>query len=667
VSSIDGVLQSEIAGANLFLLNPSGVLFGPNASLEVSGSFHVSTADYLRFTDGVKFSANLGQASVLTAASPAAFGFLGQNPAPITIQGSMLQVPAGEALSVVGGDVEIVGRGPLTTGGVPTLSAPGGRIQLASVASPGEVGFSPLELAPDLQLDSVARLGRIALSQGAHVTVSSDAGAGTVLIRGGRLTVNHAFIDANTGAGEGARLGIDVRVAEEIVLTNEAQMLVDSLGAGHAGDLQLMAGRSIAIVGHSAASLNGLSSRAAGSGDAGRIAVWTPILTMEGAVIQAGTTPGSHGYGGALEVRVGRLALTGGARLTGGTEGAGRGGELTVVATDAIDISGVGLSEPGGFPSMSGLFSSTSGQGDAGRLFVSAPRLTMDHGALSTSANPGSEGNAGDLEVRVGRLALTGGAQISSSTFGAGRGGNIEVQARQIELSNVGTILASSSGAGDAGTIRLQVGETFRSQHGAVTTATSGAGGGAIALTAGRLVQLRNSALTTSVQGGGGDAGNLTLEAPFVIADRSQIIANAFEGRGGNISLLADVFLASPDSLVSASSALGIPGTVDIRAPVTSLSGTLAPLPQTFMHVAALLPARCAARFSGGKASSLVVGGRDGLPAEPSGVLPSPLVIEERLVVDPALIEMRHQPLSSSRFALLANQEKTLLRLGCPK
>src|SRR5918999_1640096 len=71
-SEIDGVLRSEIAGANLYLLNPSGVLFGPNASLDVSGSFHVSTADFLRLADGATFSAHLGQESVLTVASPAA-------------------------------------------------------------------------------------------------------------------------------------------------------------------------------------------------------------------------------------------------------------------------------------------------------------------------------------------------------------------------------------------------------------------------------------------------------------------------------------------------------------------------------------------------------------------------------------------------------------------
>src|SRR5262249_5596107 len=48
-SDIDGRIQSGIAGANLYLLNPSGVLFGQNATLSVRGSFHVSTADFLRF------------------------------------------------------------------------------------------------------------------------------------------------------------------------------------------------------------------------------------------------------------------------------------------------------------------------------------------------------------------------------------------------------------------------------------------------------------------------------------------------------------------------------------------------------------------------------------------------------------------------------------------
>jgi large exoprotein involved in heme utilization and adhesion len=168
------------------------------------------------------------------------------------------------------------------------------------------------------------------------------------------------------------------------------------------------------------------------------------------------------------------------------------------------------------------------------------------------------------------------------------------------------------------------------------------------------------------VQGGGGDAGNLTLTAPFIVAEGSRIVADAFGGMGGNILIDAGVFLRDPVSLVSASSALGIQGTVNIQAPVTSLSGTLAPLPQAFVSVAALLPARCAARAQDGHYSSLVLGGREGLPLEPGGLLPSPLVLEERLAADPAVTGAPHRQKSAARFALLAGHEKGLPRLGCP-
>ncbi|MBY0431163.1 MAG: filamentous hemagglutinin N-terminal domain-containing protein, partial [Rhodospirillales bacterium] len=73
-STIDGTLRSAIQGANLFLLNPSGVLFGPNARLDVTGSFHASTADHLKFADGATFSASAPNGSTLTLANPVAFG-----------------------------------------------------------------------------------------------------------------------------------------------------------------------------------------------------------------------------------------------------------------------------------------------------------------------------------------------------------------------------------------------------------------------------------------------------------------------------------------------------------------------------------------------------------------------------------------------------------------
>jgi filamentous hemagglutinin family protein len=87
-SWIDGALRSDIPSANLYLLNPAGVAFGPNATLDVKGSFHVSTADYLRLGDGGVFHATQPQASGLTSAPPSAFGFLDDHPASISIIGS---------------------------------------------------------------------------------------------------------------------------------------------------------------------------------------------------------------------------------------------------------------------------------------------------------------------------------------------------------------------------------------------------------------------------------------------------------------------------------------------------------------------------------------------------------------------------------------------------
>jgi filamentous hemagglutinin family protein len=191
-SDIDGTLRSEIPGAHLFLLNPSGVLFGSNARLEMSGSFHVSTADFLRFTDGATFSAHIGEKSTLTVAAPAAFGFLGPTPAPVTMQGSALQVPAGQTISVVGGDIMLVGNGSMSPANPgPTLGAPGGRIHLVSVASPGEVGIDGVASAPDLGMAGFTRLGRIDLSQGAVVTVGSggNRNVGEIEVRGGQLTL----------------------------------------------------------------------------------------------------------------------------------------------------------------------------------------------------------------------------------------------------------------------------------------------------------------------------------------------------------------------------------------------------------------------------------------------------------------------------------------------
>jgi large exoprotein involved in heme utilization and adhesion len=214
--------------------------------------------------------------------------------------------------------------------------------------------------------------------------------------------------------------------------------------------------------------------------------------------------------------------------------------------------------------------------------------------------------------------------------LGSGAGGDITLQAREIQLSNGGSVSAESTGAGDAGSIDVEAKDTFLSRDSSVTTEAKEADGGNIKLDAPYIVHLIDSEITASVGGGPETVGgNITMDPEYVVLSGSDIIANAYEGKGGNIRITAETFMADPESVVSASSELGIDGTVDIRSPIIDLSGFIAPLPEEFLGAADLLRQLCAARMQEGKYSSFVVKGRDGLPVEPYNLLPSPIYFEE--------------------------------------
>jgi filamentous hemagglutinin family protein len=786
-STIDGLLRSTIPGANLYLLNPAGVIFGANASLDVRGSFHVSTADVLRLTDGQLFTAIPGpQDQLLTTAAPVAFGFLQKKAAAIRIEGSHLFVLQGETLSAVGGDIEIAGDF-FSLLGIPTLSAPSGQISLVSVASPGEVVLpAPGEPSP-FNVESFERLGEVTLSDFALIDTSGNGG-GTVVIRGGHLLVDNAFIVADTrGAVDGAKVGVDLHLTEKVIARG-ALVTTNVEGRGNAGKIRIQAGNlemsQSTIVG----------SITEGRGEAGAVVVHVGTLTLAGGVITSSSSgPGQGGSvrvtatdtvifrgmapegvpsgilvgaeetggdAGDVVVRAKHVTLTGGAQISSSSSGPGQGGSVRVIATDTVTLrgtapegafrSGIGANAQGkgveagdagdvvvrakhvtltggaqigsssfgrgqgssvrvtatdtvtlrgttadGSPS--GIFASAEGEGaeagDAGAVAVRAKHVTLTEGAVISSSTLGSgqggsvrvtatkavqltgtdsvdgspsgifaradgrdegAGKAGSVRVDAAQVAITEGGQISSSTFGPGQGGTVTVtaidtvaivgeqsglltttmgrgkggdvllRASTLTLTDGARIAAKSTGTADAGTIRLTVTESFLRENSTVTTEARLADGGNIQVTAQKLVRLQDSDITATVGGGVETVGgNITIDSKFVILEGSQILAEAFQGQGGDIDMTAEAVLADATSRISASSTLGIDGTVDIQAPVRNLSGTVAPLPQTFQQVATLLRQRCAERLRGSQASSFVLGGRDSIPAAPSGVLPS--------------------------------------------
>lgn len=240
-STIFGTIQtSGFEQANLFLMNPAGIVFGPKASLNVGGSVAFTTADYLRFADNGQFKAvpNVATDALLSTTPVAAYGFLSSNPGAITVQGSHLTVHEGHGMSLVGGNITI-DSAKLTADGArpapPTSSV--NQINLASVASPGEVLGKTLSYAPNITGQSFTALRTIQVSN-TSVIDASGSGGGTVRIRGSQFVLENSTISANvtrsgpiTNGAESVADGIDIDVTEKAVIRSNAVLETNILGS----------------------------------------------------------------------------------------------------------------------------------------------------------------------------------------------------------------------------------------------------------------------------------------------------------------------------------------------------------------------------------------------------------------------------------------------------
>ena len=271
VSNIYGTIQSTIEGANLFLMNPAGVIFGPSASLNVSGSFHTTTADFLKLGEDGMFFASLGEESVFTMAPVEAFGFLNANPAAIEVDRSSLNMPNGESFSLIGGDITLMGKPGSMEQSVQTLE---GQITLVSVDSPGEVAFSG---RGEPMLKSFSSLGDIHMSEEAFFTLEDfgSTSGGTVMIRGGQFVMENGDIFNQTW------------------------------GEQSGGPVSIVASKEVFIGGGSS-----IQTTTWADGDGGLIEIQAPQVTLtDNTVLQAGTA--GTGTGGAINISGDTVNLSG--------------------------------------------------------------------------------------------------------------------------------------------------------------------------------------------------------------------------------------------------------------------------------------------------------------------------------------------------------------------
>ena len=490
-SDIEGTLGVTGGTANLFLLNPNGILFGANARLDVGGSFVATTATAIQFgTQGI-FSTAAPTSPPLLTVNPSAFWFnqtahgpiVNRSTVPLDAGGQGLQVPDGQSLLLLGGSITLDGGG---------INAAGGRVELGAVAGTGTVELSLND--NDLHLSFPATLDRadIVLTNGATVNTSGDGG-GPIQIWGRRVSINSgAQVTALT---QGAKSGGNLRVN-----TSEALELIGGARNGN------------------------LSTLSFGDGKAGDLTIETQ-----------------------------RLSVLDGAQIVAGTVGNGSAGQLSVNASESIEVAGRDNNTEGN----SVLVSFTDSAGQAGNLTINTKRLIVrDRGLLSTEAvrafengqvfplsggsgnltinasdsvelikqgfiltDTQSPGNAGNLTINTGRLLVQDGSRITSQSLGSGNAGNIAVRARSIELNNQSQINATTT-ASQGGNITLQVQDLLLLRQGSFISTTAG------------------------TAQAGGDGGNITINTTkgFLVTapnENNDITANAFNGRGGNVTITA--------------------------------------------------------------------------------------------------------------------------------
>jgi len=603
VSNIFGTIQTTgFGGANLFLMNPAGFLFGPNATLNVGGTVAFTSANYLKLADGGRFNANPNatSADILTAAPVAAFGFLGSNPGAITVQGSRLSVADGTGISLVGGNIAIQ-SGTLDNGTVQParLSAPGGQINLASVASPGElsaVDFTPL---------SGMTMGNISLPQGASLETSADT-AGPISIRGGQFLMDDASIKAISMNGLGG--GIDAPTsspkisitAETIALSNGALITADSYGTAAAGDITLNVDTFTTQAGVNRLPLNPTNnfnfagnfiasdsrSTEAGAGPAGNIiiqGVGGPG-TAATSVLLKDSTISSRVFGGTPETAPSSITITADAVVLT-NEGLSAGGRAaTIVANtlgtapagyvafnvntlrsnvnpDETSIAGakkvfvISNNDPGitagptGTITISGIRPEST---DAARL------VALSDTNISTGVDGGNPRTApGNITITTDTLSLKNDTQIFTASFGEGGApaGNI--------FFNVNTLRANTMPDGTliTGVPRVLIAS--------VSLASGQAGNITISgiqphtTDAAKQLALNNIEVTTAVFGSTPQTApaSLTVTADNIHLTHSKFMTDTQgPAPAGNIVLTANTMLADDASQISSSSSGAGPG-----------------------------------------------------------------------------------------------------------
>jgi filamentous hemagglutinin family protein len=578
ISNIDGLIRTN-GTANLFLLNPSGILFGPNASLNIGGSFIGTTANRILFADGVEFSATTPQGSSLLSISTPIGLQMGQTSGNITVQGNGhrvvignsapanrrnspigLQVGSGHTFALIGNEVNF-------SGGVATVNG-SGHLEIGSV-SEGQLNLNLTRQNSTGQqwtgdYSAVQQFANINLAQQSLLDASGNQGSIQLQGRNIGLTEGSALLLQNLGA-QPAR-GITIRATEALNMrgttpgrSQGSQIRIDNLSQSLAGNINVSAGQLSLL-------------------DGGKIltATFTPAtgsnidINVSGAIAVDGAAPANPanpssfatltyniGSAGNMTVSTGTLSLLNSANLTSSSFGNGQTGAVQINASDLIEIAGnnpITLTP-------SALTTGAIRSGNAMNMVINTSRLVVREGGLLGSQTFAT-GTAGNVIVNASQFVEVRGrgagsivpSRIASSAeildpalqaafrlppIPSGDAGALTINTPSLRLADAGFVSVKNDGPGRAGNLQINANTVSLDNQARITAATASGQGGDLLLTLEDDLSLRRNSLISATAGGTGDGGRVQIRADRLnLLSQSQINTTATgSGNAGRLSL----------------------------------------------------------------------------------------------------------------------------------
>jgi filamentous hemagglutinin family protein len=554
---IDGNLFRS--NANLFVMNPNGIIFGENARLDVGASFYGTTANGIQFGNQGNFSATNPQTPGVLTINPSALFFNQINQNGAIENRGLLRVPNGESLLLAGGEVRL-------DGGI--LGALGGRVDLGGLADAGSIGLDFDSQGLKLQFPELGQRANVSLVNNSLIRVSAGGG--------GDVTINAQNLDILTGsnifAGIIGDFGSANKQAGDIALNATNSIRLESSSSvrndvnfnekGNAGNINITTNSF--LMGNNAI----LTALTSGNGNAGNIQinVRDRVSLDNSSRILSRVGSRAFGQGGNISISTGTLELSNAGQLSSATLGQGNAGDVFVDARDRIIIRDALLDRQlatgifstveenaqgqGGNVSISTgsleilgigeIRASTSGKGDAGNIIINArDNITFNRGFVASNVQSTAQGNGGNILISTGSLQLLSGAQIQASTFGKGDAGNVKIEARD-NVSFDGSI--DRNNGSFIGSYRI--GRFSKDSSSGVFTLVGSEAqgkGGNISISTDSL-QLSNNAILNASTFGKGDAGSININARDGVSFTSggtaySTVQPGARGQGGDIKI----------------------------------------------------------------------------------------------------------------------------------